>query len=328
MDDSPATANSSALSHRDFRRYLSAAFLAILAMQIQSVAVSWQVYGIARTPLALGYVGLFQFLPMMACTIPAGHMADRFDRRLILVISNFCSAIAAGGFLMLALTRTTVIWPFYAVLVIFGASRAFAGPASQSLVPLLVPQDQFPQAVAWASSTSQVAVIAGPAIGGAIYILGPAVDYGVCLIAVRDDRNRNDGDPEPRHALRGGGRHDSVRAHHGGDCVRVAQAAHPRRVLAGFIRGAARRSDCIAAGICARHSARRTARAGCIAQRAGTWSCDAWVGARTAGAAAPRGTRDVRVRRDFRRCDDRLRLVGELRAVDGRAVRARRARTW
>jgi MFS family permease len=180
MDDSPATA--STLSHRDFRRYLSAAFLAILATQIQSVAVSWQVYSIARTPLALGYVGLFQFLPMMACTIPAGHMADRFDRRLILVISNFCSAIAAGCFLTLALTRTTVIWPFYAVLVIFGASRAFAGPASQSLVPLLVPQDQFPQAVAWASSTSQVAVIAGPAIGGAIYILGPAVDYGVCLI--------------------------------------------------------------------------------------------------------------------------------------------------
>jgi MFS family permease len=182
MDASPATANSTALSHRDFRRYLSAAFLAILAMQIQSVAVGWQVYSIARTPLALGYVGLFQFLPMMACTIPAGHMADRFDRRIILVISNLCSAISAGGFLMLALTRTTVIWPFYAVLVIFGASRAFAGPASQSLVPLLVPQDQFPQAVAWASSTSQVAVIAGPAIGGAIYILGPAVDYGVCLI--------------------------------------------------------------------------------------------------------------------------------------------------
>jgi MFS family permease len=176
------TANSTALSHRDFRRYLSAGFLAILAIQIQSVAVSWQIYNIARTPLALGYVGLFQFLPMMACTIPAGHLADRFDRRLILVISYLFSAIAAGGFLGLAITRTTIIWPFYAVLTLFGAARAFAGPASQSFVPLLVPPDQFPQAVAWNSSTSQVAVIAGPAIGGAIYILGPAVDYGVCLV--------------------------------------------------------------------------------------------------------------------------------------------------
>jgi len=150
-------------------------------MQIQSVAVSWQIYGIARTPLALGYVGLFQFLPMMACTIPAGHFADRFDRRMILVFSHLTSAIASGGFLMLALTRTTVIWPFYAVLALFGAARAFMGPAAQSFVPLLVPQDQFPQAVAWSSSTSQIGVIAGPAIGGAIYILGPAIDYGVCL---------------------------------------------------------------------------------------------------------------------------------------------------
>src|SRR5271155_5497673 len=95
------TANTNALAHRDFRRFLGASFLAILAMQIQSVAVSWQIYSIARTPLALGYVGLFQFIPMMACTIPAGHLADRFDRRLILVYSNLASAIAAGGFLIL-----------------------------------------------------------------------------------------------------------------------------------------------------------------------------------------------------------------------------------
>jgi MFS family permease len=182
MDASPATANTNALAHRDFRRFLVAAFLAILATQIQSVAVGWQIYSIARTPLALGYAGLFQFLPMMACTIPAGHLADRFNRRTILVVSNLCSGIASGGFLILALWGTTVVWPFYVVLALFGAARAFAGPASQSVVPLLVPQDQFPQAVAWASSTSQVAVIAGPAIGGAIYILGPAVDYGVCMI--------------------------------------------------------------------------------------------------------------------------------------------------
>jgi MFS family permease len=182
MDASPTTANSNALAHRDFRRFLVAAFLAILATQIQSVAVGWQIYSIARTPLALGYAGLFQFLPMMACTIPAGHLADRFNRRTILVVSNLCSGIASGGFLILALSGTTAIWPFYVVLAMFGAARAFAGPASQSFVPLLVPQDQFPQAVAWASSTSQVAVIAGPAIGGAIYILGPAVDYFVCMI--------------------------------------------------------------------------------------------------------------------------------------------------
>src|SRR5271156_6591679 len=121
MDSSPVTATPNALAHRDFRRFLSASFLAILAAEIQSLAVSWQIYSIARTPLALGYVGLVQFLPMMACTIPAGHLADRFDRRLILVVSNLFTAVASGGFLMLALTRTHVLWPFYAVLILFVA---------------------------------------------------------------------------------------------------------------------------------------------------------------------------------------------------------------
>ncbi len=169
------------LSHRDFRRYLLSVFLGILAIQIQSVAVGWQIYAIARSPMALGYVGLAQFLPIMACTIPAGHLADRFDRRLILAASYLAEAVAAGLFVALALTAPKVIWPFYVVLALFGAARAFAGPAAQSFVPMLVPQDLFPQAVAWSSSMFSVAVIAGPALGGAIYILGPAVAYAVCL---------------------------------------------------------------------------------------------------------------------------------------------------
>jgi MFS family permease len=169
------------LSHRDFRRYLTSVFLGILAIQIQSVAVGWQIYAIARTPMALGYVGLAQFLPIMACTIPAGHLADRFDRRLILAASYLAEAVAAGLFMALALSATTTIWPFYVVLALFGAARAFAGPAAQSFVPMLVPQDLFPQAVAWSSSMFSVAVIAGPALGGAIYILGPAVAYAMCL---------------------------------------------------------------------------------------------------------------------------------------------------
>jgi MFS family permease len=170
------------LAHRDFRRYLASVFLGLLAIQIQSVAVGWQIYAIARSPMALGYVGLAQFLPMMACTIPAGHLADRLDRRLILAASYLAEAVAAGLFMALALSAPAVIWPFYVVLTIFGAARAFAGPAAQSFVPLLVPLDQFPQAVAWSSAMFSVAVIAGPALGGAIYILGPAVAYAVCLL--------------------------------------------------------------------------------------------------------------------------------------------------
>jgi len=178
---SSASGTETVLAHRDFRLYLAAVFLGILAIQIQSVAVGWQIYAIAHSPMALGYVGLAQFLPMMACTIPAGHLADRVDRRLILAASYLAEAVAAGLFMALALIAPAVIWPFYIVLAIFGAARAFAGPAAQSFVPMLVPLDLFPQAVAWSSSAFSVAVIAGPALGGAIYILGPAVAYAVCL---------------------------------------------------------------------------------------------------------------------------------------------------
>jgi MFS family permease len=177
----PETSQSTIFSNRDFRRYLISVFLGILAIQIQSVSVSWQIYNISHSTLALGYVGLAQFLPMMACTIPAGHFADRYDRRFILAASYLVEAMAAALFLILALRRPASIWPFYGVLALFGAARSFAGPAAQSLVPMLVPSDQFPNAVAWSSSTFQIAVISGPAIGGAIYILGPAVAYAVCL---------------------------------------------------------------------------------------------------------------------------------------------------
>src|SRR5262249_19398011 len=92
----------SVLAYRDFRLYLGALFLSTLAIQIQSFAVSGQIYDLTPSPLALGYVGLFEFLPMVACTLPAGHAADHFDRRLILIISYCAIALCAGCFLALA----------------------------------------------------------------------------------------------------------------------------------------------------------------------------------------------------------------------------------
>jgi MFS family permease len=168
---------------RDFRLYCGATFLSTLANQILSVAVAWQVYALTHSALALGYVGLVQFLPMMACVFVAGDLADRYDRRIILTASYFAYAIGAALFLTLTLFEVSAIRPFYAVLALFGAARSFGQPAGQSFLPALVADEQFPEAVAWTSSARQTAVIAGPALGGAIYLIGPAAAYGICLIA-------------------------------------------------------------------------------------------------------------------------------------------------
>jgi MFS family permease len=171
----------SVFNRRDFRMYLGALCLATLAGQIESVAVAWQVYDLRRSPLALGYVGLSQFIPMAVFAFPAGDLADRLDRRMILTVSYLVQAVGAALLLVLTLAKPTGIWPFYAVLALFGTARAFGQPASQSFLPLLIPGDQFPEAIAWTSSARQMATVAGPAIGGALYLFGPIVPYGACL---------------------------------------------------------------------------------------------------------------------------------------------------
>src|SRR4051812_48101883 len=166
---------------RDFRLFLTGRFLSNMSIQMQSVAVGWQVYDLTSDPLALGYVGLAVFIPVAGLTLPAGDVADRFDRRAILIGSHIVQAIAAAAFLAVSLSGTAVVWPFYVIMALFGAARAFAGPASQSFVPFLVARTQVTRAIAWSSSVNQVATIAGPALGGLVYIFGPDAVYGTCL---------------------------------------------------------------------------------------------------------------------------------------------------
>jgi MFS family permease len=155
--------------------------MATLANQIQSVAVAWQIYEMARTPLALGYVGLAQFLPIAAMFFVAGDIADRHNRRRILAISYAVQALATALLLLLTCLSSKNQWPFYAVLVLLGSARAFGQPAGQSFLPQLVSGRRFLTAVASTSSARQTAVIVGPALGGLIYIWGPAAAYAVCL---------------------------------------------------------------------------------------------------------------------------------------------------
>jgi MFS family permease len=171
----------SVFARRDFRLYFGSFFLAALAFGAQSVAVSWLIYDIARDPLALGYAGLAQFVPMVLLSLPAGDVADRYNRRTILTVGFIVQATCSAMFLALTITRYHVLWPFYVLLGMFGAARVFTNPAANSFLPLLVPEEQFPEAVAWVSSSRMTASIVGPALGGALYALGAGFVFAACL---------------------------------------------------------------------------------------------------------------------------------------------------
>jgi len=166
---------------RDLPLYLATRTLSRITMLVQSVAVGWQVYALTHDPLSLGIVGLVEFAPMFLLTLPAGEMADRFDQRWILAASLSLEALSSGLLLAYALLAPREIWPLYAILALFGCARGFSGPAGRSLLPFLVPPARLSKAIAWSASIGQVAVIAGPALGGFAYELGPSVAYGACL---------------------------------------------------------------------------------------------------------------------------------------------------
>jgi MFS family permease len=168
---------------RDLPVFLACRFLATIAMMVQSVAVGWQVYDIARDPLALGLVGLCQFAPMFLLTLPAGDLVDRFSQRRIFALSLAAQALCSGLLLALTFAHLHAVWPFYLLLVLFGAARGFSGPSGQSLLPFLVPPERLPRAIAWSSSALQVAIMVGPALGGFLYALGPAAAYAICCLA-------------------------------------------------------------------------------------------------------------------------------------------------
>ncbi len=167
----------SVLSFPDFRFFIGMRLPATLAVQMQSVAIGWQVYDITHKPLSLGLVGLAQFVPVFGFALITGHVADRFNRRAIVAICLAVQLICS--LLLLALVRRggDGIGPIYGVLFLFGTARAFAGPAMQSLLPSLVPRALLSRAFAWNSSSFQAVTIGGPAIGGFVYALGPAYVY-------------------------------------------------------------------------------------------------------------------------------------------------------
>jgi MFS family permease len=164
-------------AYPDFGLFSCARCASTLAFQMQAVAVGWQVYALTHSTFALGMIGLSQFLPMFLCTLPAGHLADRRDRRTIssLMIGAQGLAIAFlafgsfGGWL-----RTPIL---FAAVAAIGAARAFERPATQALIAALVPADELSEAVAWASGIFEFSTIVGPTLGGFLYAWNPSICY-------------------------------------------------------------------------------------------------------------------------------------------------------
>ncbi len=160
-----------AFASRDFRRYQLARVAVILGAEAQSVAVAWQVHSITHRAIDLGYTGLALFLPGLIFLLPAGHVADRFDRRHVILFCYSLQVLCSGALVMLARNNTQSILAIYAVLFFIGTGRAFSGPASSALVPHLVPKAHFVNAVTWGSAIFQSANITGPALGGLLFTL-------------------------------------------------------------------------------------------------------------------------------------------------------------
>jgi MFS family permease len=165
----------SAFKSRDFRLYQTARFLVILGAEAQSVAVAWQVYALTHSALDLGYTGLALFLPGLFVMLAAGHAADRYDRRKIILLCYGLQACCTAVLLWLSLSATALqhgrVWPIYAVLVGIGLGRAFSGPAASAMLPSLVPKEDFVNAVTWGATVFQIANMSGPAVGGLLFTL-------------------------------------------------------------------------------------------------------------------------------------------------------------
>ncbi len=173
-----------ALRHRPFVFYWLALWAASFAVQIMSVSVGWQVYDITRDPLDLGFVGLAQFLPPLLLVLVTGLVADRFSRRLIMVLCLGLEALCALGFLAFTWSNPTSVLPVFGILVVLGVARAFMNPASDALAPNLLPREAIAHGISLNSMAWQVANIVGPVAGGLLYGIAGTVAYGAALLLI------------------------------------------------------------------------------------------------------------------------------------------------
>src|SRR5438045_5763455 len=182
IDD--ARAGRAAFTHPGFVLFQIARFLIVSAVEMQAVAVGWQVYEITKRPLDLGYVGLAQFLPGILLFPISGHASDRFERSKVLSVCYAGYAICFALLLWLTERGVPSMRAIYVVLVLIGIVRSFNATASRSILPQLDPQKHFPNAVAWNARILQAASILGPSFRGIVYAAfhGPSAAYLLAMV--------------------------------------------------------------------------------------------------------------------------------------------------
>ncbi|HVY00509.1 MAG TPA: MFS transporter [Pseudorhodoplanes sp.] len=178
----PILTESAIRKHRPFVLFWFARIFGSVALQMQVVAVGWQMYALTGSALDLGLVGLAQFVPSAALLLLAGHAADRHDRRLIVrlcqVAEGLCAAALMLGTYQEWLSREMI----FLIVFVLGSARAFEMPTTQALLPGLIPPALLPRAVAASASAMQTASIGGPALGGLLYAVSPTFVYFICFV--------------------------------------------------------------------------------------------------------------------------------------------------
>jgi MFS family permease len=187
------------LRHRDFGLLWASVLAMGFAAQMTAVAVGWQVYDISKDPLDLGLIGLAEFLPLPLLALPAGQLADRLSRRLVFAVALALDVVLAAALIVVTVEDVQSIWPYLGVAFLSGVGGAIGWPAARALAPTLVPPDLLATALAYRSIAMQGATVAGPAIGGLLFVISPVIPYAtaaglfvvalLCVLALHEGRD-------------------------------------------------------------------------------------------------------------------------------------------
>ena len=184
MTDAQTGRRASSLRQRDFRLLIIGKTFGWMALHMMMVAIAYQVYDRTGDVMNLAYIGLATFAPAIGFALITGYVADRFDRRLVLVVTYGIIFVGAVLLYLYTASGMEAVWPVFAILALEGTGRAFHQPAVNSLVPNLVPAESFPNAVAWHSTINKITQMVGPALGGILYLAGPEIVYVTAAVGL------------------------------------------------------------------------------------------------------------------------------------------------